>query len=446
MKPSRADARVQAALAFEAAGQSEQAERAYRAALQVAPRHLTALNNLGFLYAERGRFDEAAPLFRRAAFAHPSDPAALINLAGVLRELGDEAGAVDGFERVIALDPGSRLGRLNLANLLRSMGRLEQARPHYQLMLKQDPHDGLARWNLAALEGLAGNLDAAFAGFALHHGLEPAAPPPRLPRWDGGLLDGRTILLEAYQGLGDTLMFARFARRVADLGGRVILRAQPELEGLLSAIAGVQAYAPLGGPRPAADVWFPLVDLPALPGMLADFCAETYLPPPAGAAGAPADSGAAMRVGLVWAGNPAHPDDRNRSAPLSVLLAALGDIPGLELVSLQKGARAAEAEGAPIRTDLTLDSFVDTARAIQRLDLVISVDTSVLHLAGAMGRPVWALLPVAPDWRWMLDRTDSPWYPSLTLYRQSRARDWAGVAERVAADLRRGLVLTGDRC
>jgi len=441
-RPTRADLRVQAAICCEGEGRTRKAEREYLAALEIAPHHPVALNNLGLLLAARGRFKEALRLFARAVRADPRGEVAHLNLAGALREVGDAAGATQAYSNILAANPHSRAARLNLANVLRAQGDLGAARPYYMTLLQGDPRDGLARWNLAALDGLAGDFNAAFAGFALHHALQPAAPPPPgLARWRGEPLGGRRILLEAHQGLGDTIMFARFARLVRDRGGRVILRAQRELAALISQVEGVERFAPADEPAPGADLWFPLADLPALPGFCApDSCAAPYI-------GAPADRAAPwairlpqtgrLRVGLVWAGNPTHPDDRNRSIPLQTLLAALSEVANVELVSLQKGARAPEADGAGVtRADLEIADFLDTAAALARLDLLISVDTSVLHLAGAMGRPAWALLPFAPDWRWRIEGDETPWYPSLRLLRQPRPGDWTAVVAQAAAALR----------
>jgi Flp pilus assembly protein TadD len=442
MKPGRAEARVQAGMRLEAEGAGLRAEREYRAALQIFPRHVVALNNLGLLLAGRGRFVEAAPLFRRATLADPKDLVSRINLAAVQRELGDQADATAGFAEALALDPASGVARLNLANLLRSQGRLDAARPHYQRLLERDPADIQARWNLAALEGLAGDLEAAFSGFALVHARSPAEPCPNLPRWDASPLAGRRLLLEADQGLGDTLMFARLARRAAQMGGPVILRAQAELEPLIGGPEAPWRFARRDGPAPAADVWFPLVDLPVLAGLKpgeGSIWTGPYITAPPERREAwrrrlsPTSD---LRVGLVWAGNPTHPDDRNRSLPLQMLLKPLAAMAGVELVSLQKGPRAQEADGTRLfRADLEIETFADTAAALCEIDLLVSVDTSVLHLAGAMGRPAWALLPYAPDWRWMLGRSDSAWYPTLELFRQLRPGDWAQVAAQVGTRL-----------
>lgn len=442
MKPGKAEVRVENALRFEREGLLQRAEREYRSALEAAPRHLIALNNLGTLYASRRRFTEAAQMFRRALAAHPEDLPSNINLAGVLRELGQEAQAVQAFERALALDPGSRMARINLANLLRSMGRLTEARPHYQTLLKADAEDGLARWNLAALEGLSGDLRAAFSGFAAHHEREPVAAPPPLPRWRGEPLAGRSILLISHQGFGDTIMFARFADRLTRLGARVVLWAQPPLQPLLRRLAGVDLFEPVKTPLSGIDVWHPLEDLPAVlevgstdllwPGAYLSASSEKQADWSARLARQPGK----LRVGLVWAGNPTHPDDHNRSIPLPALVTALSAVSGIHLVSLQKGPRSEEAGAVGIeRIDQALEDFEDTAGAIANLDLVITVDTSVLHLTGAMGREAWGLVPYAPDWRWMLGRDDSPWYPTVRLFRQTQPRSWVEPLEAVVSAL-----------
>jgi len=381
-------------------------------------------------------------MFRRALAAHPEDLPSNTNLAGVLRELGQEAQAVQALERALALDPGSRMARINLANLLRSMGRLTEARPHYQTLLKADAEDGLARWNLAALEGLSGDLRAAFSGFAAHHEREPVAAPPPLPRWRGEPLAGRSILLISHQGFGDTIMFARFADRLTKLGARVVLWAQPPLQPLLRRLAGVDQFEPVKTPLSGIDVWHPLEDLPAVlevgstdllwPGAYLSASSEKQADWSARLARQPGK----LRVGLVWAGNPTHPDDHNRSIPLPALVTALSAVSGIHLVSLQKGPRSEEAGAVGIeRIDQALEDFEDTAGAIANLDLVITVDTSVLHLTGAMGREAWGLIPYAPDWRWMLGRDDSPWYPTVRLFRQTQPRSWVEPLEAVVSAL-----------
>ena len=433
-----ADQHVQAGLALEAEGRTQRAEREYRKALDIAPHHVGALNNLGQLLYTLGRAANAAPYFERAIRAAPNDVISWSNLGAVLHEMGDESGARNAFERALSINPFFSGARLNLANLLRSQGLLGEARPHYRFLLERNPGKGLARWNLAALEGLAGNVDGAFALFAQYHALEPSSPPPDMPRWSGAPLNGKRILLDANQGLGDTIMFARFVASVRDRGGHVILRAQPALEALLSSLPGLDRFVSRDDAMPEADTWFPLVDLPAVlgKGAASGPWPSSYLraAPERIAHWAPQFAGdGRVRVGIAWAGNPTHPDDRNRSLPLKTLFGPLSKLHDIEFISLQVGEAQAQANSVPaLRSDIDVGTFADTAAVLSLLDLVISVDTSILHLAGALGRPAWGLLAFAPDWRWMLKRSDSPWYPGITLFRQPRARDWDAVAREVA--------------
>ncbi|MBV9512268.1 MAG: tetratricopeptide repeat protein [Caulobacteraceae bacterium] len=442
MPPHAARRRLENAVRLEAEGFLQKAALEYRRVLEIAPRETAALLRLGLLLCGRDEFEKAAVLFRRASLAEPDNIVARMNLAAALLRLGDEAGAIAAYAEAVRIEPQSRPARLNLAYRLRRAGRLEEARAHYERLVQHDPLDGLARWNLAALDGLAGDLDAAFAGFAHPHAMRAGDLPQDLPRWAGEPLAGRRLLLEAEQGLGDALMFARLARLARESGAHVILRAQPELEGLLSRLDGVDHYAPRDQPPPPADVWAPLAELPAVFGADRSIAATSgaYLVADAGRAAAWSrklpDTGR-LKVGLVWAGGPAHPEDADRSIPLPVLLQPLSAIEGVDWISLQKGAPAAQADSSPLlRADLEIADFEDTAAALGQLDLLISVDTSVLHLAGALGRPVWGLIAFTPDWRWMLARPDSPWHPSLRLFRQPAPGDWASVAQDVAAALK----------
>jgi len=224
-----ADRLVDRGLEFEGEGDARSAEREYRNALALAPAHVVALNSLGQLLASRGEMDAAEPFFRKATQADPGDAISWGNLGAALHTLGNEKGALATFTRALKADPDFAGARLNLANLLRSLGRLEEARPHYRLLLERNGNGGQARWNLAALEGLAGNMDEAFALFAQFHALSPAGPTPDLPRWNGESLANKRILLDADQGLGDTIMFARFVPVLRALGARVgtfVLRAR----------------------------------------------------------------------------------------------------------------------------------------------------------------------------------------------------------------------------
>lgn len=274
------------------------------------------------------------------------------------------------------------------------------------------------------------------------------------PRWNGEALAGRTLLVICEQGYGDVFQFVRYVPALRDAGGRVLFECPGDLTGLLKPLVPADDLVALSGrgPPPVAfDTYVSLLSLPRCRGTNLESIpnAIPYLAAPRPLA-APlcaelAEPG--FKVGLVWAGSPSHPDDRQRSTTLAVF-APLGRIPGPRLFALQTGAAAAEAAAPPaglsIRT-LTpgLESFAHTAAVIDRLDLVITVDTAVAHLAGALGKPVWTLLPFAPDWRWLTGREDSPWYPTMRLFRQNTPGDWSEVVERVVAALRREIANAG---
>lgn len=269
-----------------------------------------------------------------------------------------------------------------------------------------------------------------------------ARPNIAQPRWDGGNVAGKRILLTREQGFGDTVHAVRYAALLAERGAEVIVQCQPPLTRLVATAPGVSAVVAEGSAAPPFDLHASLLDLPGLFGTtLETIPAQVpYLHPPdvtepedAGKAGRP------LRIGLAWAGKPSHNNDANRSAALETFL-PLFEVPGARFYSLQIGERSADIAALGIGAMLTdvsgrIGDFLDTARLMTQLDLVISVDTAVVHLAGALARPIWVLLPHAPDWRWMLGRDDSPWYPTMRLYRQPAPRDWAPVIAAIKGDL-----------
>ncbi len=259
--------------------------------------------------------------------------------------------------------------------------------------------------------------------------------------WDGAPLEGRTIVLLPEQGFGDTIQFARYAPQVAVRGGHVILGCPAPLKRLMRTLGGVSQVASGDDPPVMAHVSAAFLDLPGLfgtrltnvPAEVPYLCAEKELVD----AWAPRFTPPHFKVGLVWAGNPAHQHDARRSTTLTSL-AALGDVPGVQFYSLQKGqATPTGFNSALVDLGPDLHDFADTAAVLMHLDLVITVDTSVAHLAGALGRPVWLMLSRAHDWRWIDGWDRSPWYPSMRIFRQQVAGDWAGVARRITSALAR---------
>jgi hypothetical protein len=420
----------------------------------------------------------AIAALRGAAMANPAQPSGWIDLGNALCQAGEATGAIAAYERAIELDPKSSDAYSNLAVALSQCGDLDAAVTALQKALAANPNAAAAWNNLGSLHLMTGQLDQAET--AVNRAIElqgdfaeahfsrsliwlsrgdfrrgwaeyewrlksksvfmPQAPKFPQPRWNGEALAGRRIFLYSEAGFGDTIHFARYVPLVAERGGRVVLGCQPQLVRLLRQLSGVDQVVTTGMPLPAFDVHCPLLSLP--------FVFQTDLhniPSPAGylqpddlasgqwkvRAGATASL---IKVGVAWAGAAHHRMDRWRSIDLKEF-SRFFDMQGIQFFSLQK-ERENPAVGA--LTDWTgeLRDFHDTAALIASLDLVISVDTAVAHLAGALGKPAWILLPAAADYRWLLDRTDSPWYASARLFRQSKLGQWGGVIEEVRSALR----------
>jgi Flp pilus assembly protein TadD len=418
-----------------------------RRAAELRPRDATTLNAWGMSLRGAGRLTDAVAVYRRALELAPDAPELHNNLGNALEELGQHDAAQVRLRRAVRLRPAYAEAWGNLAGSLQAIGRLDEALECYRRGLELRPDLDALRGNRAWIRLLLGEYREGFADYEHRYacGTLLARALPK-PRWDGRSLAGRTILLYAEQGFGDTIQFARYAPLVAALGGRVMLACQPELAPLLSRLEGVErVIASTGGaPKEPFDCHAPLPSLPFLLGTTLE-----TIPAKVPYLHARAElierwrctigSGPGLRVGLVWAGNPVHSRDPQRSCPPEVL-APLASLPVVRLFALQKGITAADVAriGGSV-TDLgrEIRDFDDTAAAVMCLDLVVTVDTSMAHLAGALSRPVWTLIAHQPDWRWMQGRADSPWYPTMRLFRQPRAGDWRAVVGRVVEELRK---------
>jgi tetratricopeptide (TPR) repeat protein len=470
-----AQAAFAAALEQHNAGNLREADALYRQALSINPRHADSLHLLGVLAHELGRYDVAAELIGRAitinakpAVYHmnlgsalkrlgrldeaaracnaaiarqPDFPEAQYNLATILADQGKLPEAATRLRRVIAARPNFAQAHDNLGTVLKEQGLVDDAIASFRAALAHDPGLTNARHNLALTLLLRGNWPEGWVEYECRWDMPGAHHPFRQsgrPQWRGEPGGGRTLLIHAEQGFGDTLQFCRYARFARDLGWRVILEVPPPLLRLLRTLDGVAALITPEDARPDFDAYCPMLSLPlALGTTLADIPGETpYLSVDAAAVAAwharlaPFEKG--WRVGLVWSGGTATASDPQRSLPPD-RLAPILDLPGVIFVSLQKSETPAPAPLLDFASDLT--DFADTAALIMALDLVISVDTAVAHLAGALGKPVWLLNRFDPDWRWLLHRTDSPWYPILRQYRQAAPGAWDGVIAVVANDL-----------
>lgn len=329
--------------------------------------------------------------------------------------------------------PDFRLARLVV---LRAMGAYLPAMEEARAVLRAHPGHAQATTFLAMLHLLTGQAD----GWEMYRarwdtpGWPDRMPYPREHLWDGLIKPGTSVLFWAEQGYGDTLQFARYLPWLRRQGLQLHLQCPQPLQALFAhAMPDVPLWDPQPGSTSAFEAHLPLLDLPGLlPRFSPDFCNQPYLHIPAEPARAEAPERPGGRVGLVWAGRPTHPDDAQRSVPAS-LLEPLWAVPGISWVSLQQGGHTPPA---PLTGQREFGNFWETARCIAALDLVITVDTAVAHLAGAMGKPVWVLLPFVPDWRWGLDSTRTAWYPRMRLYRQTRRGDWPATLRTVAQDLR----------
>jgi tetratricopeptide (TPR) repeat protein len=441
LKPDYAAAWFNLGNVLAARGEHEKAVAHYRQALALDPGHLDALNNLGAALVERGALDEAIACYRQVLALQPANAAAHNNYGRVLAQRDELEYAAEQFRQAISLQPQAVDAHINLGNVLLEEGAPREAHDTYSRALAIDPAHDSAHWN----DGLALLVQGDLAGGFRQWRWNTAAARrfPGIKEWRGEALNGATIIVHAEQGFGDTIHFARYLPLVAARGGRVVFEAPVEQHRLFAGITGVAQIVAFGDALPEAQWHCPLLNLP-----LAFATTLSTVPRDVPYLGADRAAAAdwrrrlaepALKVGLVWAGRPEHKRDRHRSLALSQL-AQLAAIPNVVFYALQKGAAVREAEAAPhgMRVEILsplLGDFADTAAAIMALDLVISVDTSVAHLAGALGKPVWILLPYAPDWRWLEKRSDSPWYPSAELFRQDSSRRWEPVITDVAAEL-----------
>jgi tetratricopeptide (TPR) repeat protein len=478
IKPNLADARLNLANIFAERGQFDAALAEFHAVLRIQPNHAEGLIRLAKLLGRMSRFDEAIAICRHALQVRPNSAEGL-NVLGSLhyaREEFDEASAA--FTKAIEADPQIVMTRNNLAMALAAAGKLDEGismarsavemNPEYtegfntlgHLLNDRGDYDEAAKafrraielrpdyplphWNLSLILLLRGDFENGWAEHEWRRKTNVESRPREFPQpfWDGGDPRGKTILVHQEQGYGDMLQFIRFAPLVAERGGRVVVSCAPELSKLFREMPQISAVCGSDN-LPSFDFHCPILSLPyAFKTRVDSIPANVpYLKAPADTAErwaqtlGPRDG--KLRVGLAWMGNPKRRLNTQRSVTLELLM-PLSKIDGAKFYSLQKGRTAAIPDGFEM-VDLSgkLTDFAETAGAIANLDLVISVDTAVAHLAGAMGKPAWVLIGYVPASRWMLDRNDSPWYPSMRLFRQPAMDDWKTPIGQVAEALRK---------
>jgi tetratricopeptide (TPR) repeat protein len=483
LAPESADIWYQLGHTLKVQDRRDEATLAFDQALKFRPTHIDAANNAGLLYFQTERYEEAIARFdgslkqtadqagvlclkciclrrlrryeeallfgRRAHALAPQDPDIANSLGCVLQNLGlhDEAIAV--FDRAIALRPNFADFHNHRGTSLAELHRFDEAFASFDQAIALRPDFADVHWNASLFRLLVGDFASGWSAREWGRKCRAVGFAERsfdAPAWLADApLSGKTILLHSDEGLGDTIQFCRYAMMVAEQGGRVLLEVDPVLQPLLSGLPGVVACLARGIDEiPAIDFHCPISALPlAFQTRLETIpAAPSYLPSPAAERLESWEDRLGRhdrpRIGLVWSGNPAHLNDRNRSVPFEMLAPVL-DLDA-RFVSLQKDVRPSDRAALAARHDIVdctadIRDFVDTAALIACLDLVLTVDTSVAHLAGALGKPTWIMLPYTPDYRWLLDRDDSPWYQSVRLFRQGRDRDYKPVIARVRTAL-----------
>jgi tetratricopeptide (TPR) repeat protein len=451
--PHDADARLAHAVVLQGLGRAPEAVAAYRLALEARPGDAIAQCNLGSALRELGEFDAAEEVLRAAVAERPEFVPALGNLGLVLCDLDRPEDAAEVLEKAAALNPQAVEVHFALAGAYSAMYRLEEAKASYRRALALRPEFVATRWNLSHLELLTESFREGWDLFESRWAMEPLASrrwSGAQPQWVGQDLRDKTLYVFSEQGFGDTVQFVRYAPLAAERGARVILRVQPELVRLAATLAGVQDVGPTGGALPACDFYCPIMSLPRAFGTTLETipAAVPYFTfDPNAVAGWRQRLGERdpLRVGLVWSSGIRHYERSIFYAGVAksmtlAQLAPLGDVRDVAFYSLQKGEPAREAARPPPGMRLVdlageLGDFADTAALIEALDLLISVDTAAVHVAGALGKPVWNLVKYHACWRWLRGRTDSPWYPTMRLFRQPEPGDWTSVVEEVARAL-----------
>jgi tetratricopeptide (TPR) repeat protein len=485
IKPDYPEAHNNKGKALKDKGDLEAALTCFQRAIQLKQDFAEPYFNLGDVLATLGKMEAAIENYRLALRYRPNMIEAYNNLANVLKKRGDLDAAIENYRQVLRLKPDLAEAHYNLGSTLRLKEAFGEATAHLQQALQLKAGYAEAYNNLGLTYKEQGNLDQAIESFSRALQIKPQLAeahwnrsftyllnanfrdgwpdyewrfqqarwktlyPHRYngPRWDGKTCPDKTIFIHDEQGLGDTLQFVRYIPAVKSHCRKVIFETRKSLIPLLQGFPGIDRFIIRSAKQPVSENWdfyTPLLSLPKIFGTdLETIPADgPYINADAGKVAYWGNrlTGRRFKVGIVWAGRPLHTNDRNRSCKLNQFY-PFSKIPGIQLIGLQKGDAAAQTQHMPEEIPLTnygeeFEDFSDTAGLIENLDLVISVDTAVAHLAGAMGKPVWVLLPFVPDWRWMMDREDSPWYPTMRLFRQKTHGDWGPVFQRVGKELK----------
>ena len=444
-------------LVFISLKRQKRAIQAFQEAIEINPDYADAHYNLGLALKEQHQFEEAVLNFKQVMKLTPDDADAYYNLGNTYEALDRYEAAVENYQLAIKKREGFAGAFNNLALVLKAMGRIDEAISHFREALRLQPGLAEAHWNLSLALLINGQFEEGWKEheWRFRRGKRSTIYPHRfgIPLWDGSSFSGKRLFVHSEQGFGDTLQFIRYLPMVKSRGGTVIFETLRPLLGILNSFPGIDKLVEISPNRShveSYDYYVPIMSLPMLFATniptIPSNVPYIFADPEKVEQWKNRTSKGGYKIGIVWAGKPGHGNDKNRSCELEHFL-PLARIPGIVMYGLQKGgaARQVEALGGMkriINFDCELKDFSETAAAIENLDLVISVDTALVHLAGAMGKPVWTLLPYAPDWRWLLERKDSPWYPTMRLFRQPGRGDWGAVFDKVKDELEK---LTRER-
>ena len=434
-----AEESYKAAVDLQEKGLIDDAIEQYQKTIGQNPNFAAAYFNLGVIFQQKEQIDKAIVYYEIAIGLKQEFTEAHHNLGIAFKDKGLFDEAVLCFQRVIQLKPDHADAYYNLGNTLVAKGEFEDALKSYRRAVEITPDHADALWSIALLQLRSGDFENGWKGYEGRWKLKGVIDKRSFsqPLWDGSDISGKTILLHSEQGFGDTIQFIRYAPMVSDMGAKVIVECQEELVSLLKNVEGIHSVIPRDKQLPAFDIHYPLLSLPyifgtkletipaKIPYIHAD---ETMVQKWQNKIESPASS---FKIGLIWAGDPKLKFGHSRSCPLE-LFSSLAELDDFIFYSLQKGESSEQASNPPKGMKLIdytedIHDFSDTAAIMNNMDLIISVDTAVAHLAGALGKRVWVLLPFVPDWRWMKDREDSPWYPTMKLFRQPSSGDWQSV-------------------
>ena len=438
------------AWAVHQAGDFNAAQQLYRKVLDGHPENANAWCYLGLALHDQGRFAQAIEAYRRAIGIKPDYPIAYNNMGNSLQRLGEFGRSLASYREALRLKPDYANAYKNMGTLQFWQGFFDQAAEAFGKAIELNPANAESHKSLGIILLLQGQFERGWPEYAWRWKTKDLKRPDYAqPRWDGSSLAGRTILLHAEQGLGDAIHFVRYAAVLKQQAGRVIVQCHKALVPLLRTCRGIDQLITFNSKPPDFDVYASLLDVPAIlkmdlssvvagvPYLSADESLIEYW-------ARELHSCPGFKIGIVWQGSPQHKADQRRSIPLEQF-APLADTAGVRLISLQKGpgseqipafaARHALLDLGP-RLDESTGAFMDSAAVLKNLDLLITADTAMAHLGGALGVRTWLALAQVPDWRWLLGRDDSPWYPTMRLFRQKSAGDWPGLFQEIVEQLK----------